>query len=216
MAFFLPCLARAWFTLAAPGVNHAEARRCRNFRTRTGASSAVPSCHANERRAISEPVRPIGLALSEIAADRILPSPAVREGPALVLALPAGAIEVADEVPVRRACADPVRAVWLSKRPLTSILHHYSLSIIIKTQIQLPDDQYARLRALAARLEVSLAELLRRGADYVLTVYPAETTAAAEWHLPDALDLGEPMMPVESWRELANEQLPEDVLRSDP
>lgn len=83
-----------------------------------------------------------------------------------------------------------------------------------KTQIQLPDEVYARLKALAARLEVSLAELLRRGADYVLSVYPSEVAASTEWRLPEPLDLGEPLVAVESWREYACEQPPEDVLPS--
>ncbi len=76
-----------------------------------------------------------------------------------------------------------------------------------KTQIQLPDEMYARLKRLSARLELSMAELLRRGAEYVLSVHPESTTS--DWRLPEPLDLGAPLVPVEDWRELANEGQPD-------
>ncbi len=74
---------------------------------------------------------------------------------------------------------------------------------MIRTQIQLPDATYARLKRLSTRLEVSLAEILRRGAEYMLRVHAAG--AAADWELPEPLDLGAPLAPVEDWRLLANE-----------
>jgi hypothetical protein len=78
---------------------------------------------------------------------------------------------------------------------------------MVKTQIQLSDEQYSRLKGLAARLEVSMAELLRRGADYVLTVYADGDTE--DWSPPETLDLGGPsLVPVEDWRALANEREP--------
>jgi hypothetical protein len=39
---------------------------------------------------------------------------------------------------------------------------------MIRTQIQLDEDQYARLRALAARRSESVAQLVREGVDRVL------------------------------------------------
>ena len=38
-----------------------------------------------------------------------------------------------------------------------------------RTQIQLPDDLYRRAKALAADREISLAELVRNGLEYMLT-----------------------------------------------
>lgn len=77
---------------------------------------------------------------------------------------------------------------------------------MMKTQIQLPDEMYARLKRLSARLEISMAEILRRGAAYVLSVHAEEVTSEDKWQLPEALDLGLPQVPVENWRALAHEE----------
>lgn len=44
---------------------------------------------------------------------------------------------------------------------------------MIRTQIQLSEEQYARLRALAHQQRISLAELVRRGVDKLLEAGPA-------------------------------------------
>jgi len=48
---------------------------------------------------------------------------------------------------------------------------------MIRTQIQLDPDQYARLKALAARQSKSLSQLVREGVDQLL----AEERSAAAW-----------------------------------
>ncbi len=73
-----------------------------------------------------------------------------------------------------------------------------------RTQIQLPDALYAQAKRLAEREEMSLAELVRRGLEHMVRVYRAGETPDAEWHLPEALPLGEFLTPVEDWRELAS------------
>ena len=45
---------------------------------------------------------------------------------------------------------------------------------MMKTQIQVPDEQYRRLRAFADEREWSLAETFRRAAELLLEVYPRE------------------------------------------
>jgi len=61
-----------------------------------------------------------------------------------------------------------------------------------RTQIQLPDDLYRRAKALAAAKEISLAELVRNGLEYMLNVSaPPEPTK--KWKMPDPVDLG-PML----------------------
>jgi hypothetical protein len=56
---------------------------------------------------------------------------------------------------------------------------------MIKTQIQMPEDQYRELRAFAARRQWSLAETLRRGAELLMEVYPpAPERAKAGWTPP--------------------------------
>ena len=43
-----------------------------------------------------------------------------------------------------------------------------------RTQIQLPDDVYERARKVCESREISMAELARRGFDYILSVYSPE------------------------------------------
>jgi hypothetical protein len=59
-----------------------------------------------------------------------------------------------------------------------------------RTQIQLPDDVYERAREFCKRREISLAELARRGIEYILSVYAPEPGAAGEWQPPKPRALG--------------------------
>lgn len=43
---------------------------------------------------------------------------------------------------------------------------------MIKTQIQVPEEQYKALRQFAANREWSIAETFRRGAELLLEIYP--------------------------------------------
>ena len=70
-----------------------------------------------------------------------------------------------------------------------------------RTQIQLPDDVYERAKKLAEAREISLAELARRGIEYILSVYAPEP--AADWHPPKPRHLG--------WKGLTDEQLKEQA-----
>ncbi len=59
-----------------------------------------------------------------------------------------------------------------------------------RTQIQLPDDTFARAKKLCEAREISLAELARRGIEYILSVYSTEQEAGQEWHPPTPRNLG--------------------------
>ena len=61
---------------------------------------------------------------------------------------------------------------------------------MIRTQIQLPDEVYARARKLCESREISLAELARRGIEYILSVYAPEPGADEEWQPPKPRRLG--------------------------
>ena len=61
---------------------------------------------------------------------------------------------------------------------------------MIRTQIQLPDDGFARAKKLCEAREISLAELVRRGIEYILTVYAPEADANRAWELPRPRNLG--------------------------
>ena len=74
---------------------------------------------------------------------------------------------------------------------------------MVRTQIQLPDELYRRLKKLAGEKEWSLAETLRRGAELLLRSYPSEPER--DWELPEPMALGAFEAPVERWRALAYE-----------
>jgi hypothetical protein len=61
---------------------------------------------------------------------------------------------------------------------------------MVKTQIQLPDDLYARVKQLAKQKEWSLAETLRRGAELLLQQYPTPQSVQQPWTPPKARHLG--------------------------
>jgi metal-responsive CopG/Arc/MetJ family transcriptional regulator len=67
-----------------------------------------------------------------------------------------------------------------------------------RTQIQLPDVLYNRLKTLAKNEETSLAEIIRRAAEYMLLIHP-------DWNPPEPEDLGEFRSHESDWRILANE-----------
>ncbi len=59
-----------------------------------------------------------------------------------------------------------------------------------RTQIQLPDDLHARAKKLCEAREISLAELARRGIEYLLSVYAPEPGTNPEWQPPKPRRLG--------------------------
>ncbi len=74
--------------------------------------------------------------------------------------------------------------------PLTQIRQPCNLYIMTRTQIQLPDALYRRVKTLAEAREVSLAELVRNGLEYILRVSAPPEAASEEWTLPEPLHLG--------------------------
>ncbi len=78
---------------------------------------------------------------------------------------------------------------------------------MIKTQLQVPDDLYGRIKQLAAQQEWSLAETLRRGAELLLATRPlAATGSAASWTLdpPTNTQLRIDPFTDPNWREHTN------------
>ena len=75
---------------------------------------------------------------------------------------------------------------------------------MIKTQIQLPDKLYQELKQVAAEKEWSLAETLRRGAEFLLQVYPARQPRSQPWKPPTPHRLG--------WRGLTHAQVRQAAL----
>jgi hypothetical protein len=61
---------------------------------------------------------------------------------------------------------------------------------MIRTQIQLPDELYDRTKRLAASKEVSLAELVRRGLEYMLSIHRLDAPARQGWQLESPAEAG--------------------------
>lgn len=72
-----------------------------------------------------------------------------------------------------------------------------------RTQIQLPDDVYDRARKVCKSREISLAELARRGLEYILSVYAAQPGTGGDWQPPQPRRLG--------WRGLSDAQIKEQA-----
>jgi hypothetical protein len=73
---------------------------------------------------------------------------------------------------------------------LTSNKRRCKINVMTRTQIQLPDALYRRAKAMAAAREISLAELVRNGLEYMLRVSAGAETDAAAWALPEPAALG--------------------------
>ena len=74
---------------------------------------------------------------------------------------------------------------------------------MIRTQIQLPDETYARAKRLCEAREIPLAELARRGIEYILSVYTPEPEASETWQPPKPRKLG--------WKGLTDAQLKQEA-----
>ena len=72
---------------------------------------------------------------------------------------------------------------------------------MIRTQIQLPDEVYARAKRVCESREIPLAELARRGIEYILSVYATDSDTGREWHPPTPRKLG--------WQGLSDAELKE-------
>lgn len=77
---------------------------------------------------------------------------------------------------------------------------------MVRVQIQLPDDIYARVKRLASAKEVSLAELARRGLELVLAQTPAPKDIESPWEAPIVEGLG--------WKGLTHTEIKEAAQRT--
>jgi hypothetical protein len=68
-----------------------------------------------------------------------------------------------------------------------------------RTQIQLPDEVYRRAKRLAELREISMAELVRRGLELILSQYPEPAQVKRDWQLPAPRNLG--------WRGLSHAEV---------
>jgi hypothetical protein len=67
--------------------------------------------------------------------------------------------------------------------PSVSHCQQWSFTIMVKTQIQLPEELYGIAKAIAKQRQWSLAEVIRRGVEYMSILYPLSPNAS-DWKLP--------------------------------
>lgn len=75
------------------------------------------------------------------------------------------------------------------------------ITIMHRMQFQLPDPLYRRVKSIASSLDVSVAELMRRGAETIAACYPDEKLASADWEVPTG-DAGGVRVSSERMREI--------------
>jgi hypothetical protein len=73
-----------------------------------------------------------------------------------------------------------------------------------KIQVQLPDALYAEAKRVAGEREIALAEVIRRGVESIVRVYPPVPPEQTAWSPPDPRPLGAFRAPEADWRRLAN------------
>lgn len=76
---------------------------------------------------------------------------------------------------------------------------------MIKTQVQLPDRLYQEAKRVAREREMSFAEVMRRGLEYIVKVYPPISSHPQEWTPPQPRSLGRFQVPDQDWRDVAND-----------
>ena len=77
---------------------------------------------------------------------------------------------------------------------------------MIRTQIQLPDEVYAQAKRVCEAREIPLAELARRGIEYILSVYATDSDTDREWQPPTPRKLG--------WKGLSDVEIKAEAQRT--
>jgi hypothetical protein len=70
---------------------------------------------------------------------------------------------------------------------------------MVRTQIQLPDEVFAKAKKFCEAREISLSELTRRGIEYMVEVDSLKSGKAAGWQPPKPRNLG--------WKGLADAEI---------
>jgi hypothetical protein len=77
--------------------------------------------------------------------------------------------------------------------------------MLVKTQIQLPKHLYDHLKKLSADKQISFAELIRRGAEYIYYSYNLDSDNNTKWTAPTIKPNKIINSDTQAWREIANE-----------
>ena len=73
---------------------------------------------------------------------------------------------------------------------------------MVRTQIQMPEMLYEQAKALATTREISLAELVRNGLEYMIRVSAPSTPKSKEWKFPEPINctVNDSFFDNENWR----------------
>ena len=74
-----------------------------------------------------------------------------------------------------------------------------------RTQIQLPDRLYNRLKRFSEIEETTLTDIIRKASEYFLSLYPNKEKLDSIWEIPQPRELGAFMSDDSEWRLQANE-----------
>lgn len=72
---------------------------------------------------------------------------------------------------------------------------------MVKTQVQIPDELYREAKRIAREREISFAEVVRRGLETIVRVYPRLPQGRHQWAPPEPQRLG--------WKGLSHEEVRE-------
>jgi len=74
-----------------------------------------------------------------------------------------------------------------------------------RTQVQIPDPLYREVKRVATLQDWSVSEVIRRAAEQMVAQYPPGKHQGP-WALPEPREMGAPLIPPDSWRELLAEE----------
>lgn len=77
---------------------------------------------------------------------------------------------------------------------------------MVKTQVQIPDQLYREAKRIAEENEMSFAEVVRRGIEQIIHLYPRGRKARNHWAPPAPHDLGAALVPESRWTELSHDK----------
>ena len=69
-----------------------------------------------------------------------------------------------------------------------------------RTQVQIPEPLYREVKRVARLRDWSVSEVFRRAAELLVAQFP-ELKQVSAWALPEAKDMGTPLIAPEAWRD---------------
>jgi len=81
----------------------------------------------------------------------------------------------------------------------------WQFTIMVKTQVQIPDHLFKDAKRIAEESEMSFAQVVRLGLEMVVKARPAGRRPAHKWQVPKGKNMGLPLVAEEKWTEISHE-----------